>query len=107
MRPLGMQHSAQGLGRFAAQDVVPCQTEFGAPESGAGDPTAKNWDWNSLYWRSWGLRGVVRMPLRRTWGDSWRVSFPAGGSLKPETARRHDQQSERAGADAAPAWAST
>lgn len=54
MQPLGMQHSAQGLGRFTLQDVVPCQTEFGAPESGAGDPTARDWDWNSLYWRKLG-----------------------------------------------------
>jgi CubicO group peptidase (beta-lactamase class C family) len=54
MQPLGMQHSAQGLGRLSLQNVVPCQTEFGAPESGAGDPTAKDWDWNSLYWRKLG-----------------------------------------------------
>ncbi|MCA8995194.1 MAG: beta-lactamase family protein [Planctomycetaceae bacterium] len=51
---LGMQHSAQGLGRFQLTDMVRCQMEGAAPESGSGDPTAKNWDWNSLYWRKLG-----------------------------------------------------
>ncbi|WP_246120102.1 beta-lactamase family protein [Blastopirellula retiformator] len=34
--------------------MVPSQTEFAAPEAGRGDPTAKTWDWNSLYWRKLG-----------------------------------------------------
>ncbi len=54
-KPLKMEHSAQGLGRFKLEEMVPCQTEFGAPEAGAGDPTAKNWDWNSPYWRKLGV----------------------------------------------------
>jgi CubicO group peptidase (beta-lactamase class C family) len=53
-QPLKMKHSAQGLGNFALSDFVPCQTEHAAPESGAGDPTAKDWDWNSPYWRKLG-----------------------------------------------------
>ena len=53
-QPLGMQHSAQGLGRFVLGDMVPCQTEHAAPEAGAGDPSAKDWDWNSTYWRKLG-----------------------------------------------------
>ena len=53
-QPLGMKHSALGLGRFTLDDMVPCQTERAAPESGAGDPTAKGWDWNSPYWRKLG-----------------------------------------------------
>ena len=102
MRPLGMQHSAQGLGRFALQDVVPCQTEFGAPESGAGDPTAKDWDWNSLTGASSGA------PLgRHTCLCAGRgaipggVSFPSGGRRQTGDGAAHDQQSERAGSDAA------
>jgi CubicO group peptidase (beta-lactamase class C family) len=54
-RPLQMKHSAQGLGQFKWEDFVPCQTEFGAPEAGAGDPAAKDWNWNSPYWRKLGV----------------------------------------------------
>ena len=53
-RPLDMKHSALGLGRFKIDDMVPCQTEHAAPESGDGDPTAKDWEWNSPYWRKLG-----------------------------------------------------
>src|SRR5262245_9066036 len=49
-QPLNMKHSAQGLGRFTLADMVSMQTDRAAPESGAGDPTAKDWDWNSPYW---------------------------------------------------------
>ena len=50
--PLGMTRSALGLGRFKKADMMPMQTEHAAPESGAGDPAARNWDWNSDYWRN-------------------------------------------------------
>ncbi|WP_395751495.1 serine hydrolase domain-containing protein [Prosthecobacter sp.] len=50
--PLGMRRSALGLGRFKLEDTVRCQTEHAAPESGAGDPKAASWDWNSPYWRN-------------------------------------------------------
>jgi CubicO group peptidase (beta-lactamase class C family) len=53
-QPLGMKHSAQGLGRFKQEDLVTVQTEGAAPESGGGDPQAKEWDWNSPYWRKLG-----------------------------------------------------
>ena len=33
LRPLGMEHSAQGLGRFKIQDLVSCQMEGAAPPS--------------------------------------------------------------------------
>src|SRR5437762_1246941 len=42
-RPLGMRHSAQGLGRFQLEEMVSCQMDGAAPESGAGDPQAKEW----------------------------------------------------------------
>src|SRR5262249_52143451 len=45
-QPLRMEHSAQGLGRFKLEDMVSCQTDRAAPESGGGDPNAKDWDWN-------------------------------------------------------------
>lgn len=53
-RPLKMNHSAQGLGRFALEDMVACQMEGAAPESGGGDPDAHRWAWNSPYWRELG-----------------------------------------------------
>ena len=52
--PLGMKHSAQGLGRFKLDQVVTVQTEHAAPEAGGGDPAAREWDWNSRYWRELG-----------------------------------------------------
>jgi len=53
-RPLEMKHSALGLGRFPLAATMRCQAENAAPESGAGDPTAREWDWNSPYWRRLG-----------------------------------------------------
>lgn len=52
--PLEMRRSALGLGRFKLEETVRAQTEHAAPESGAGDPRAKDWDWNSPYWRNLG-----------------------------------------------------
>ncbi|HMF11700.1 MAG TPA: serine hydrolase domain-containing protein, partial [Gemmataceae bacterium] len=53
-QPLSMKHSAQGLGRFKLEEMVSCQMDGAAPESGSGDPGAKDWDWNSPYWRRLG-----------------------------------------------------
>lgn len=52
--PLGMTRSSLGLDPFQASDIVPSQMEGAAPESGAGSDEAKNWDWNSPYWRNLG-----------------------------------------------------
>src|SRR5204862_1457568 len=38
LQPLKMEHSAQGLGRFKLEDMVPVQTDRAAPEAGGGDP---------------------------------------------------------------------
>lgn len=86
-QPLKMQHSAQGLGAFKLEDMVPCQMEGAAPESGSGDPQAKNWDWNSTYWRNLGA----------PWGGTHASALDVGKFLneflgmrgqvvKPETA---------------------
>lgn len=84
---LQMEHSAQGLGRFKLENMVLCQTEHAAPESGGGDPNAKEWDWNSAWWRQFGA----------PWGGT-HASAPdigkflaeflngTGACLKPETA---------------------
>jgi CubicO group peptidase (beta-lactamase class C family) len=54
LQPLGMHHSAMGMGRLKADDIMPCQVEFGAVESGGGSTDSKSWDWNSSYWRELG-----------------------------------------------------
>jgi CubicO group peptidase (beta-lactamase class C family) len=86
--PLGMKHSAQGLGRFKLEEMVSCQTEGAAPESGSGDPTAKEWDWNSSYWRKlgapWGGTHASAPDVARFLGEFLRAD---GKVVKPETAR--------------------
>jgi len=52
--PLRMKHSALGVGSLDFDTLMRCQVESAAPESGAGDPSAKNWNWNSRYWRHLG-----------------------------------------------------
>ena len=88
LQPLGMQHSALGLGQFRLEDMVPCQTEFGAPESGAGDPAAKDWDWNSNYWRQlgapWGGAHASAPDVARFLRE---FLLEEGQALKPATAR--------------------
>ncbi len=87
-RPLGMKHSAMGLGRFDLSEVMMGQVESAAPESGAGDPSTKSWDWNSPYWRNLGA------PWGGAHGSAKDVALfldeflhPSGKALKPETAR--------------------
>ncbi len=88
LQPLKMKHSALGLGRFPLTDVLPCQTEFGAPESGAGDPLTKTWDWNSSYWRKlgapWGGGHASAGDIGRFLGE---ILHLGGVVVKPETAR--------------------
>ena len=86
-KPLGMQHSAQGLGSFQLTDFVRCQMEGAAPESGSGDPTAKNWDWNSLYWRKlgapWGGTHASAPDIGRFLAE---FLHRKGQAVRPETA---------------------
>jgi CubicO group peptidase (beta-lactamase class C family) len=87
-QPLGMKHSAQGLGRFRQEDMIVAQTEFGAAESGGGDPAAKDWNWNSPYWRKlgapWGGTHCSA-PDVATWLSE--LLHAAGKVVRPETAR--------------------
>lgn len=87
-QPLGMQHSAQGLGRFKLEDLVVCQADGAAPESGSGDATAKQWDWNSPYWRRlgapWGATHCSAPDVARFLSEFLNRS---GKAVKPETAR--------------------
>jgi CubicO group peptidase (beta-lactamase class C family) len=85
--PLGMTRTALGLGSFKLADTIRCQTEDAAPESGAGDPNAKTWDWNSPYWRNlaapWGGAHGSAADVAR-FLDSF--MHPTGKVLRAETA---------------------
>ncbi|HWG42475.1 MAG TPA: serine hydrolase domain-containing protein [Gemmataceae bacterium] len=87
-QPLGMKHSAQGLGRFKREEMVLCQMEGAAPESGSGDPQAKEWNWNSPYWRKlgapWGGTHASAPDIGRFLGE---FLAARGKAVKPETAR--------------------
>jgi CubicO group peptidase (beta-lactamase class C family) len=87
-QPLGMKHSAQGLGRFRLAEMVSCQTEGAAPESGGGDPQAREWDWNSPYWRKlgapWGGTHASAPDVATFLGE---FLGARGRAVKPETAR--------------------
>jgi CubicO group peptidase (beta-lactamase class C family) len=87
-QPLDMKHSAQGLGRFQLEEMVRCQMTGAAPESGSGDPQAREWDWNSPYWRKlgapWGGTHASAPDLATFLGEFLRTG---GKVLKPQTAR--------------------
>jgi len=87
-QPLKMKHSAQGLGRFKMEDMTPVQTEHAAPEAGGGDPSAKDWDWNSLYWRKlgapWGGTHCSAPDIAKFLNE---FLHPSGACVKPETAK--------------------
>jgi CubicO group peptidase (beta-lactamase class C family) len=87
-QPLNMKHSAQGLGRFKQEDMVLCQMKGAAPESGSGDPEAKEWDWNSPYWRKlgapWGGTHASAPDIAVFLGE---FLGARGKVLKPETER--------------------
>jgi CubicO group peptidase (beta-lactamase class C family) len=86
--PLKMKHSALGLGRFKLGQVMRCQVINAAQESGAGDPTAKDWDWNSLYWREFGAPwGGVHASSADVARFFLEFLHPAGKLFKPATAR--------------------
>lgn len=88
LSPLSMHNSALGTGHLSDDQMMPCQTNFAAPEAGAGAADAKNWDWNSAYWRQlgapWGGVQASAMDVGR-----WLHDFlhPSGRVLRSETAR--------------------
>lgn len=98
LRPLGMQHSALGLGRFKLEDMIMCQTERAAPEAGGGDPDAKDWDWNSPYWRKlgapWGGAHASAPDLARFLAE---FLHARGTAVKPATAKLMTSNQNAAG----------
>jgi len=97
-QPLGMKHSALGLGQLKRKDTMRCQVESAAPESGSGDPSAKSWDWNSLYWRAlgapWGGAHGSALDVARFLAE---FLHPTGKVVKPETARLMIENNSPAG----------
>ncbi len=87
-QPLGMEHSALGLGRFKLDQLMRCQVESAAPEAGGGDPAAKDWDWNSPYWRQlgspWGGVHASAPDVAKFFAEFLHAE---GKVVKPETAR--------------------
>ena len=87
-QPLGMNRSALGLGRWQVEDTMRCQVEDAAPESGAGDPAARKWDWNSRYWRDlgapWGGAHASAVDVAKFLGEFLQ---PTGRVVQPATAR--------------------
>jgi CubicO group peptidase (beta-lactamase class C family) len=97
-QPLGMKHSAQGLGRFKLEDFVHCQMKGAAPESGAGDLQAKEWDWNSPYWRKLGAPwGGIHASAADIARFLTQFLEARGEMVKPETARLMIQNQNPAG----------
>jgi CubicO group peptidase (beta-lactamase class C family) len=87
-QPAGMKHSAQGLGEFALEDMVPVQIEFAAVEAGGGNAAAKDWDWNSPYWRKLGAPWGGTHASAPDIGKFLAEFLDAKGAVvKPETAR--------------------
>lgn len=87
-KPLGMKRSALGLGAFKLPDLVRVQTEHAAPESGAGAANAKDWDWNSAYWRSLGAPwGGAHCAAHDVAQFLHSFLHPDGRALREETAR--------------------
>ena len=97
-QPLEMKRSALGLGRFKLEETMRCQVENAAPESGAGDPAAKEWDWNSPYWRKfgapWGGIHTSAPDVARFFSEFLHLE---GKALPPETARLMLRNHNRAG----------
>ena len=87
-KPLGMKRSALGLGNFKPADMVRVQTEHAAPEAGAGAANAKEWDWNSAYWRALGAPwGGAHCSAEDVATFLHSFMHPEGKALRENTAR--------------------
>ena len=86
-RPLGMTRTALGLGRFQIPETMQCQVDQAPGLYGGGAADAKNWDWNSPYWRNlaapWGGAHSTAPDIARFLGYFLK---PKDGPLRPATA---------------------
>ncbi len=88
LQPLGMSHSAMGMGYLEAAQTMPCQVEKAAIESGGGAPGSQHWDWNSAYWRTLGSPwGGVQASAADVGRFLDAFLNPQGTIFKPEVAR--------------------
>lgn len=88
LQPLGMQHSALGVGQLQPDQMMQCQVEFGAVESGGGSADSKNWDWNSSFWRQLGAPwGGLQASASDVGKFLQEFLHPTGKLFKPEVAR--------------------
>lgn len=87
-RPLEMKHSVLGMGRFTREEIMLNQVDHAAPESGGGAPGAKDWDWNSPYWRAlgapWGTAHASAPDVARFFGEFLHTT---DRMMRTETAR--------------------
>jgi CubicO group peptidase (beta-lactamase class C family) len=87
LKPLGMYHSALGVGQLTANQMMQCQVEFGAVESGGGSEDSKNWDWNSTFWRKLGAPwGGLQASAADVGKFLHEFLHPTGKLFKPEVA---------------------
>ena len=87
-KPLGMTRSALGPGTFKPAELIRVQTEHAAPEAGAGAANAKDWDWNSAYWRALGAPwGGAHCSAEDVATFLHSFMHPDGRALREETAR--------------------
>ncbi len=88
-RPLGMERTALGLGRFALADTQRSQVEQGPPHGGQGRTDAAHWDWNSAYWRNlaspWGGAHATAPNVSRFFREF--LTPEEARVLRPDTAR--------------------
>ncbi|TVP96961.1 MAG: class A beta-lactamase-related serine hydrolase [Planctomycetaceae bacterium] len=97
-RPLGMTTTSLGLGGRDPEKLIACQVESAAPESGAGDAAARQWDWNSRYWRDFGAPwGGVHASARDVGRFLWEAMHPSGLTLRAATYRRMTTNQNPAG----------
>lgn len=88
LKQLNMEHSCLGNKKLKPADIISVQTEFAAPEAGGGDPSAKNWDWNSNYWRGLGAPwGGMHSSARDVALFLEAFLHHDGRILRPETSR--------------------
>jgi CubicO group peptidase (beta-lactamase class C family) len=87
-RPLQLKHSAMGLGEFKLSDTMQVQTESASPEAGGGNPSSKDWDWNSEYWRKlgspWGGAHASASDVAKFFAEFLNAD---GKILRPDTAK--------------------
>ncbi len=87
LTPLGMRHSALGMGTLGPSDIMPAQVEFGAVESGGGSEDSRTWDWNSPFWRELGAPwGGAHASVADIAKFLEAFLKPDGRMLRPETA---------------------